>query len=597
MLRRDFLAGSSSFVLAASACPYVAFGQTEYLPAKIVDVHCHVFNADDLPMVDFIEKSIIHITFDQKARSYAPVVDTILKDIARRLQHATKDEERYLDEIKADPHKVRTQDDIKDSERKLVIAQLQKWYDNPGPPLPRNSRLILKVLNSYLPRIAIGFILREMYPHVFSRPLDFKLGSVLDNADNAFTIQGIPEARPENLGPQVYDVPNGQISHTIKWIASFRRYRRELLANLDRVNHRRAVLVTPALVDFTKWLDAPETPMTISKQVTLMGRLSRERPADLPHLHGFVPFDPLRQAIYDKVGGPDSDSPLAIVEKAITQQGFIGVKLYPPMGFRAADNANAGDDFPCWVRFGKGSPGYDQDCRDQTNGHDGLGNEPGGTLDAVLMRLFEWCANNNVPVMAHTNKSNGAGPGYETRADPKYWQPVLQKFPTLRVNFAHFGRFNEAFAKGRLDLTALDKTWEWTIARMVSTHQTIFADLSYFSEVLDSQQRKNTLACMRHFRETFRNSDKILMYGTDWSMIGHEYKFITSDEFLPDIVAKFLSDAGYDAEQRENIFFHNAARFLGLRSADGVQSTRGRLEQFYQTPTEAAWLRVFDDVA
>jgi len=62
-------------------------------------------------------------------------------------------------------------------------------------------------------------------------------------------------------------------------------------------------------------------------------------------------------------------------------------------------------------------------------------------------------------------------------------------------------------------------------------------------------------------------------------------------------VAKFLSDAGYDAEQRENIFFHNAARFLGLRSADGVQSTRGRLEQFYQTPTEAAWLRVFDDVA
>ena len=101
-------------------------------------------------------------------------------------------------------------------------------------------------------------------------------------------------------------------------------------------------MVTPALVDFTKWLDASETPMTISKQVALMSRLSRERPAELPHIHGFVPFDPLRQAIHDKVGGPATNSPLAIVDKAVMQQGFVGVKLYPPMGFRAANNANCG---------------------------------------------------------------------------------------------------------------------------------------------------------------------------------------------------------------------------------------------------------------
>ena len=71
--------------------------------------------------------------------------------------------------------------------------------------------------------------------------------------------------------------------------------------------------------------------------------------------------------------------------------------------------------------------------------------------------------------------------------------------------------------------------------------QPIFADISYFSEVLDrhSQQRKDALACMRRFRETFPNSDRILLYGTDWSMIGHEDKFITNTKFLPDIVAEF----------------------------------------------------------
>ena len=79
-------------------------------------------------------------------------------------------------------------------------------------------------------------------------------------------------------------------------------------------------------------------------------------------------------------------------------------------------------------------------------------------------------------------------------------------------------------------------------------------------------------------------------------MIGHEDKFITNTEYLPDIVAKFLSDAGYNMQERENIFFRNAVRFLALPSANKVNSTRGRLEQFYQTPAESAWLSVFDGV-
>lgn len=76
MLRRDFLAGSGSLVLAGLAHPQLAPGQTAYVPAKIIDVHCHVFNADDLPIVDFIEKSVIRpFLHNQTAKPYAPVVD------------------------------------------------------------------------------------------------------------------------------------------------------------------------------------------------------------------------------------------------------------------------------------------------------------------------------------------------------------------------------------------------------------------------------------------------------------------------------------------------------------------------------------------
>src|SRR5262249_19224859 len=270
-------------------------------------------------------------------KPYAPVVDRILKDVVSLLQRAVKDEEQYLDEIKANRRNLlRRKRDVNKVERAIVIEVFRQWHTN-LKPLPPGSTLTIRILNSFLPHIALGFIRREMFRNVYSGPLDFSLGAALDNSDRAFTMDD--NADPEYLGGLVYDEPKGEISRTIKWVVSFTRYRRELLTELDKVNDSHAVLLTPALLDLTKWLNARETPVSISKQVAIMSRLSRERPKNLPLIHGFVPFDPLRQAIHDKVDGPITGSPFAIVKKAIMEQGLIGVKLYPPMGFRASGNA------------------------------------------------------------------------------------------------------------------------------------------------------------------------------------------------------------------------------------------------------------------
>ncbi|MGE5772557.1 MAG: hypothetical protein ACM3Z4_11035 [Hyphomicrobiales bacterium] len=141
-------------------------------------------------MVDFIEKSIIRSSLEsKKTNPYAPVVDSILKDVAERLQRAAKDEERYLDEIRADPHKVRKHGDIQAAEREFVVALFREWYNGRSRPLPPGTSLNAKVLNSYLPRIAFGFIRREMIPAVYTGPLDFSLGAALDKSDGAFVPQ------------------------------------------------------------------------------------------------------------------------------------------------------------------------------------------------------------------------------------------------------------------------------------------------------------------------------------------------------------------------------------------------------------------------
>jgi predicted TIM-barrel fold metal-dependent hydrolase len=601
MRRRDFLVGGMAYPAALACCkPAMA----SPLPQKIVDVHCHIFNSQDLPMVDFIDKSLVrNAPNEAKISPYIPLIDVMLKDIATRLRDSTGDENKYLDSIDVEGHKARSQRDIEKSELKFVTRLFKQWNGHGALPFGQ-IKLTLEVIGSYFPIIAFGFLRRELIPGTYTGPKAFSIGNALDNSDDAFTLG--PEFDPDYLANQLYDpaVPKGAISYSIKWAVIFARYRRELAEELNRVNHNRAVLVTPALVDFTKWLDASSDKMTtIADQVALMGRLSHEKRQDQPHIHGFVAFDPLRQAIHDKLGGTSDASPLAIIDKAITQDGFVGIKLYPPMGFRATSNAAAGNDFPCWVRFGSGSPGYGEKCVNPKNTADGLGDAPGQILDDVLARLYAWCVAKNVPIMAHTNNSNEAGPGYGTRASPDYWNLVLQQqqFRTLRINMAHFGGFNEAFKTGSLSTSALSQTWEWKIGRMFAANPNamIFSDISYFSEVLDpkSKQRQQTLLAMRQFLKEFPISDRLLMYGTDWSMLGHDPSFGSRPQPLPDLVAEFMADAGYSSQdQLDNIFYRNAARFLGLLPSDRANGTRGRLETFYGSPANSAWLQMFDQV-
>ena len=566
MRRRDFLTGGMAFPITA-ALSRLTPTLASPLPQKIVDVHCHIFNSQDLPMVDFIEKSFIRNSVsEEKIAPYAPLIDAILRDIATQLRDSTGDENKYLDSIDIDGHKARSPSEIQNSENQFVIRLFRGWRER-SIPLPGGTKLTVEIIAAYFPTITFGYLRRELTPGSYTGPKDFSFGSALDNSDDAFTLG--PGFDSDYLANRIYDHqgPNGIVSYTIKWATTFTRYRRELAEELSRVNQGRAVLVTPAMVDFTKWLDAPSAKMTtLAQQVALMARLSHENREDQPHLHGFVAFDPLRQAIYDKVGGTTEQSPFSIIEKAIMEDGFIGIKLYPPMGFRPTRNAAAGNDFPCWVRFGSGSQGYGEKCVKPKNTPEGLGDTPGQQLDDVLGKLYAWCVGKNVPIMAHTADSNAAGPGYGTRANPDYWNLVLQQpqFRTLRINMAHFGSFKAAFTTAALNPDALSRTWEWKIGRIsvANPNAMIFADLSYFSEVLDpkSTLRRQTLTAMRQFLKEFPNSDKLLLYGTDWSMIGHEPNFFTKTVPLPDLVAEFLAEAGYSSpDQLENIFFRNAA--------------------------------------
>ena len=314
-----------------------------------------------------------------------------------------------------------------------------------------------------------------------------------------------------------------------------------------------------------------------------MARIAQRRNG--PRVHGFVGFDPLRQALFRQHGGPPEDEPLAVVKKAVEDHGFIGVKLYPPMGFRATGNAALGNAFPPHVIAANG-----------------LGPDAGRKLDAELDRLYAFCTDNNVPIMAHTSDSYGSAKDYGKRANPAAWIKVLEKYPALRINLAHFGGFNRGGTRENAE-----QSWGWAIGRAFAAAATpnVYADISFFSEVLhrSDEQRRYVVWLFKTFVERFPSAAQRLIYGSDWTMVGYADGFPAraiagheKDQLYPDIVVDFLRrDLGFSASQIDDVMFRNAVRFMGLGQDQKAQGTRGRLEQFYlRAGQSAAWMQDFD---
>ncbi len=344
-------------------------------------------------------------------------------------------------------------------------------------------------------------------------------------------------------------------SRYFDWAHVLTAYREKIIEtyySLYDPTHSQLILSAPALVDYSYWLE-DHSPSALQDQVELMGMLSLRQPRPM---HGFVAFDPLR-AVRRK---PDDPAPLDIVKEAVTKHGFLGVKLYSPMGFKPTGNADRALKFPAYAS--QNEPGF------------------GERLDRELDSLYAWCHAEEAPILAHTAESQSAGPDFAARAEPHFWEKVLSKYPKLKLNLAHFGNFSQAFAAKGDPVLEYNKTWEHEIGAFIKSgrYPHLYADISYFYWVLegsgDKQHVKAAKKLFEKYFETDRNVER-LMFGTDWNMTGKA-------QGAPDYVSNvevFFRDVGLTDKQLDNLFSKNALRFLGL---DGPSKATTRLRGFYE---------------
>lgn len=586
MDRRSFLlttVGYSSlntvartFGIAFAACPLLPQMANSQIVSPIIDIHCHVFNGHDLPIKNFIKKTVLREIFEKNSffKLGKGIVNKFLKIATKWVLDAApsvEKEKNFLDAMKTGQQTLPTRQQIRVREVHLL------------------TNLFKKIKKAGRGPINLGLV-RKMIKHLF--PENFNRYAGQHNRHFRVT--------PKQMTKRVFSTSKkeNELSKFFKWALMLTRYRFQIIEELSRFHKNKVQLLTPAMIDFDLWLNkksGDDARSNIPEQINVLRHISKnyvpgEETFGKP-VHGFVSFDPLREAFYRKGGAAKKRakfSPFSQVKEAIRGKGFIGVKVYPPMGFRPLNNEKfRRTDIPRFIRRA-----YSGDPR-----------EP---LDKALHTLYNWCQDNNVPILSHARDSNGSDKNHSERADPENWALVTDKYKNLNICLAHMGGFKEAFYKRskcyrkgtcRHKKPWPKDTWEWHFAKLVqgAGNNPVFGDIGFllapYFQNKSPGKRSEIVRLFKKLFEDFNGIEKRLMFGSDWIMLGRDHRVPdgSGDAYHLNDVRNFLIEIGLEKEL-DYIFGKNAIKFLGLD--DGRENTnRYRLLKFYEThQLDGSWL-------
>jgi hypothetical protein len=538
----------ASFVLSGCSLPITPFCPTDPTISDpstplTIDAHTHVFNGSDLQIEGFFSRILAVNEPSLKG------LGVILQELGRDFAPTAAEEMVELPRIDA----------VLRSCSRQTTAQMIGYYQQAGYSKAARElkAAVRRVRTSRLGRS--GYISPEIQHQIQTLP-----DSYATYKSSGFRhLKTSPESI-NVLGGIDFIIRNFQFRYVNVY---------DYLFEYSQEKTRRIDLLVAHLVDFDWPIgNGNPTPTSLSDQVRVMERISQ--------LSGgrvlcFAPFDPMKEVAYQLGVAPESS--LRLVQDAVSFHGFIGVKLYPPMGFAPLGNASLRTDF------------WNQTWIPATLHRSDLGKR----LDQALSDLYSWCQMNGVPIMAHTSPTNGPSADFAGLTKARYWKYVRDAFPGIRIDFGHFGDTdligdNSRRARHLSDLMNL------------ASGEFLYADTSYLVDLL-SRQPELQAYLTSLLRYSAGKGDAALaqrlMYGTDWEMVILEGR--KSDQYLQRFETMFNAldhEAGLGAKGKlsDRFFGINAAVFLGLGTG---QKNRLRLDSYYAIGPKPAWMLKVDQTA
>jgi predicted TIM-barrel fold metal-dependent hydrolase len=217
----------------------------------------------------------------------------------------------------------------------------------------------------------------------------------------------------------------------------------------------------------------------------------------------------------------------SLMEAALNGQGFIGVKLYPSLGF-AIDSPE-------------------------------------------LFKVYAYCEEREIPLLMHCSEG-GFYYSDETRgnSDPVLWQAILEKHDKLKICFGHFGG-----AKNLTSSAIPETCWTSTILNLMEQYEGVYADIAFHSEPMEGGQAEtNYFANLTRLLKEVRYRSRVL-FGTDYFL---------SRQRLTETSYRDYFRSHLSPEDFEQISELNPAAYLGFPTAErkASQSLENHVRFMYQ---------------
>ncbi|MFM0356496.1 hypothetical protein PQR12_23630 [Paraburkholderia nemoris] len=460
------------------------------LSSYCIDVHAHIFNASDIDVVGFVAKDVAHDIESPALRRFVERLAKVAGTLARLAPPASSEIKRlgeYL--LQQADLSVQSLNDFllseTDQHRRMVAKELAVAMQQTGL-----DREFLKLQRMHVKqmRLTFGQLAARAEP-----PSTFNESTVLTAIDPPRRVAEYQRLYGNLQQPQISHDPGGPlefIGHMLayRWM-NLRDYAK-FYTEADSAYGIDAVFVS--FVNFDYWLN-PVKRSSQFEQMQLHALLSQMSGGYMLPLVAYNPWTDIEE----------DNSSFNMVRTAICDYGFIGVKIYPPMGF-----------YP----FGNATLPNKSNESNQTR-------PDGALLDKKLLQMFTWCAANHVPVMAHSGESMGRDLESDEFGGPLGWRELLTKLANAAdppvANLAHFGGGSKSGGHQPNDWTI-----EFATFMKGEGGKHLYGDLAYWDELrwCDSRHPDCKTAKSRIGDALAKNKGtaKRLMFGTDWHMLSRE---------------------------------------------------------------------------
>ncbi len=178
--------------------------------------------------------------------------------------------------------------------------------------------------------------------------------------------------------------------------------------------------------------------------------------------------------------------------------------------------------------------------------------------------IYTFCVTHNLPIITHCDDQGFRGVSPKLAQDytaPSRWKPVLEHYPTLKVDFAHYGRqYNHSPLKALLERPFTSDPWFSQIIELMGLYDNVYADFSF------SGVEPSFYADLHLYLENLEDrslAQKIVersMFGSDFSVN------LAKVESYPNYL-RIFEESPFSDEEVHLFASTNVVNFLGGNSA------------------------------